>query len=177
LRLLAIDGKARCLTGLGAVDMRSWVASVVKDRRAVLGRSWMVVSVEDHFFATTWCRLSGSDEFGASCQCGALQGLNGSETVLWWSRIPLASGTLGRGGQTVRPIVNLDGVACFSRIDKCKVRSEETRKLEGQAAVRGEVNFGTAVDQTAKRKRRSRRPGWAGLARGAKFGAAGGVSI
>jgi hypothetical protein len=30
------------------------------------------------------------------------------------------------------PNASLDLVACFSRIDKCMVRSEETRELEGQ---------------------------------------------
>ena len=59
--------------------------------------------------------------------------------MLWWSRygeIPLPHAldlqrdTLGCA--TVRPNASLVVVACFSRIDKRKVRSEETRKVEGQ---------------------------------------------
>jgi len=50
----------------------------------------------------------------------------------------------------VRPNASLDVVARFSRIDKCKVRSEENEKARGAAAGRGEVKFGTTVDQTAE---------------------------
>jgi len=53
-KLPATDGTAHCLTGLEAVDMRSWAASVAKGRCVVLGRSWTTASVEHRFLAATW---------------------------------------------------------------------------------------------------------------------------